>query len=556
MIGRRQSALFLLGLLVLSVNVGAKDIYVSTTGSDSNGGDAPGRALRTIKAASGKANAGDTVLLMPGRYQEAIVPARSGDGSRPIVYRSYGPEPAILTHVSSGGLDSAINISGLSHIVVDGIHVDGGKRGPNATVNHFATILDATGVVIRRGVFRYANGWHGIGVKGNSSHVTIEDNEIDWVGEWNEGTNTQTGDSIAVPAASYVLVQRNILKHGGHNLVGVGGRYCVIQDNYFNNSWRDLYGGNAGGRAGAIIGSDNIFQRNFVTASGAMANEPVETLLKIEGLRNIARQNVFSQGIGDGISSEGRANQPNAAQLRIYSNTFYRLGSGAWRFETYDGAQTVGDNSFVNNLAVDLRLSPPSSTYDADVRFKVEKAGDGPTAHSIVRGNLTSPANDKTPRALLQGFEGLIELAAAEAQYPQFFGANRHARPQFAVLAPASLQDFQLRTGTLGVDEGVYLTTVVGTGKSRNLPVTDSRFFSNGFGIAAGDLIQLQGSTQRATIVAIDHVAKTLELSSDVEFKDGLGVTLAYEGRAPDIGAFEFGAATTGPAPPSQVRAE
>jgi hypothetical protein len=72
------------------------------------------------------------------------------------------------------------------------------------------------------------------------------------------------------------------------------------------------------------------------------------------------------------------------------------------------------------------------------------------------------------------------------------------------------------------------------------LPVENARFFTDGFGITIGDEIQLASTSQRATILSIDFSTNTLALDRDLTWKAGEGVSLSYEGSAPDIGAYEY----------------
>jgi hypothetical protein len=554
---RNQLILSLAAVMLLcAVEAGARDIFVSASGSDNNAGDAPGRALRTIAAASQKATPGDVVQIMPGRYQESIRPLKSGVAGKPIVYRSHGTTPAVLTHDQPGGLVHAIDISGKSWIVVDGVDVDGVARRPNARVHHFATITNSSNVVIRRGRFRYADGWHGIGVEGGSK-VVIEDNDIDFVGIFDNGdaTNSDAGDAVVIGRTNpgtQVLMRRNRVRHAGHNLLALYGTKCVIEANDFNNSWRDVLGGDKGGRIASLMGTDNLFQLNYVTGAGASSDFDTNTLIKVEGAYNVARSNVLTYGNGDGVSTSTRSDQPVAKQLRIYGNTIYRIGGAAWRLETFAAGLSMGDNVFLNNLVVDPRQNPSSPNSGQDLLFKVELANAGPTARSVVRGNLISSAATP-PRALLVGFDGLLDLAAAESRYPQYFDGNRAERSLFVKSSPAAFRDFALAAGSPAIDRGRYLTSVVGSGRGQQVKVRDSRFFTNGHGLVAGDLVQLEGSTQRARVVQADHAAGTLRLDRPLDYAEGRGIALAYEQGAPDVGAREFGLPPK-LAPPAQVR--
>ncbi len=66
-------------------------LFVAPTGRDTNPGNAPGQALRTIQRAADLARAGDVVLIAPGVYRETVRVRRSGTGRQPIVLRGAGP---------------------------------------------------------------------------------------------------------------------------------------------------------------------------------------------------------------------------------------------------------------------------------------------------------------------------------------------------------------------------------------------------------------------------------------------------------------------------------
>jgi hypothetical protein len=117
--------------------------------------------------------------------------------------------------------------------------------------------------------------------------------------------------------------------------------------------------------------------------------------------------------------------------------------------------------------------------------------------------------------------------------------------PLFAdVSAPLTVEnvaafDFDLLPGSPAIDQGVFLTAAVGAGAGTILPVADAGYFTDGFGVTDGDLIQLEGQTATARIVAVDYAANTLTLDAALTWTGGQGVSLAYNGPAPDIGAYE-----------------
>ena len=73
------------------------------------------------------------------------------------------------------------------------------------------------------------------------------------------------------------------------------------------------------------------------------------------------------------------------------------------------------------------------------------------------------------------------------------------------------------------------------------MSVADSLYFCDGYGIPGevGDVIQLEGQTQTATITAINYTTNQLTLSTSLTWTSGQGLSLAYNGSGPDLGSYE-----------------
>ena len=67
------------------------------------------------------------------------------------------------------------------------------------------------------------------------------------------------------------------------------------------------------------------------------------------------------------------------------------------------------------------------------------------------------------------------------------------------------------------------------------------------------ETIQFAGTSQRATITRIDTATQTVFVDRNVTWTLNQGLSTAYEGSAPDIGAFEVGSGAK-PAPPGNLR--
>lgn len=73
-----------------------KTIYVSPTGKDSSNGSLE-QPLKTITKATMKAQAGDTICIREGVYNEVINPINNGAETAPITYKAYNNEKVVIT---------------------------------------------------------------------------------------------------------------------------------------------------------------------------------------------------------------------------------------------------------------------------------------------------------------------------------------------------------------------------------------------------------------------------------------------------------------------------
>jgi len=126
-----------------------------------------------------------------------------------------------------------------------------------------------------------------------------------------------------------------------------------------------------------------------------------------------------------------------------------------------------------------------------------------------------------------------------ESNHPELFSGNVEADPGF--VNPEG-HDFSLRPGSAMIDAGDFLTRAVGAGSGTTIEVEDASYFFDGFGITGqrGDLIQLEGQSQKARIASVDYGANRIMLDSPLTWHHGQQVSLAFKGAAPDIGAIEY----------------
>ena len=105
--------------------------------------------------------------------------------------------------------------------------------------------------------------------------------------------------------------------------------------------------------------------------------------------------------------------------------------------------------------------------------------------------------------------------------------------------------DFHLRPESVAIDHGAFYTATTRDGQGRVLPVVDAGYFVDGFGLIRGDLIQVgvKAQSHTATVLQVDYNRNELTLDTELTWRQGDAVSLAYVGAAPDMGAFEHGGA-------------
>jgi hypothetical protein len=81
----------------------------------------------------------------------------------------------------------------------------------------------------------------------------------------------------------------------------------------------------------------------------------------------------------------------------------------------------------------------------------------------------------------------------------------------------------------------VVLASATDAGDGKVIPVTDASYFSDGFGIGAGDEIVI--AANRVRIIAIDYANNKMTIDRTIHWGKGDGVSFPFAGTAPDMGA-------------------
>jgi hypothetical protein len=453
------------------------DAYNPATRSCTGGRD---KAFKALASAVLYTDAGTTVWIREGVYQEPLVPAASGTADHPIVFKNFERETVTLSKIDA----PAVQLIGRSHIVIDGLTVEdtlGWGRLQDAREN---TIQHMT---FNRAVAKGTTG--GLKIL-RSPYNRISENRFE------EGN-----DSVMIlDGSNGNIVDKNAFVNARHTLLNIK---CssgnIVRANVFTNANQkamEIYDCEGGSDAPFRLDSTkrNLVESNIFLVTRGASRSHEYNAIQHGGQYTIVRRNVFLKDLGGGVAYQSYPSESLFVYgNRLYNNTFY--DNRCFALIGYSGdPKQYGDNRAVNNIFYKNR----------DCEGKGEQISIADKATVIATGN------------------------AVESSDPGFLDE----------LKP----DLHLKRDSRMIDRAGPLTVTRSAGEGTTMPVGDVFWFSDGFTIPGepGDEIQLLGTTDTARVVRIDFTAKTLILDRSVSWRSGQGVALKFEGLAPDFGAAEY----------------
>jgi Right handed beta helix region len=442
-------------------------------------------AFKTLSDAAQAAAPGDTVLIRAGTFTTQFAPSRSGARDAYITFKAYPNESVVLTRIEA----PAILLRGVSYLAIEGLTV--------TDVVGWGRIEDSHNAVLRKNRFSNATarGTTG-GLKlVRSRYIRIVDNRFE-----------TANDSIVIQESDRNVVEGNAFLWGRHSLLSVRcSNFNVIRNNRFHNERQkaaEIYDCEAVSDAPFRLDATrrNLFEGNTFAHTRGSSQSHRYNGIQYAGQQGIVRRNVFHDNLGGALHLAVYEHEAlHSYGHRIYHNTFY------------------ANRCFGLVGSPDLGGSLPSVARNNLFYKNADCAGQGPDQVTI-----------GDPKALVFTNNAVLNRASD----PRFVDEHR--------------RDLRLQPDSPQVDAGVPLTKIVGAGTGTVMRVDDVWLFYDGHGIDGehGDVIQLAGSGTRATVVGIDYAKGTLRLDRALSWRDGQGVSLAFEGRAPDVGAFEVSAGT------------
>jgi len=504
-----KTGLLVFALMIAASCVMAADHYVSPTGS------APWRQSTDITTpcsldtANAHARAGDTVRLRAGTYGTYIAPGESGTSERErITYTNYDDERVIIRDARY-----AIHIDGGSYISVKGIEFHNCQQ--------FLIINNGHHNDIGRCIFdrnKLETTWMGSWVHDSSTYNRIHDctfSRFGWVRDGDDkGAVLDIGyDTSTTDATNFNVVENNVFFYGGHHILHICGENNVVRGNYLHNEeWmacdRDGCCGNRNAMTIGPMASRNLFEDNRFAFAGIPPDDNGANGLVVRSPHNIVRRNMCYANGAAGIAFASMTVSIPIGNY-IYSNTVYHNGYNSYVDHFWTGGISFGNwgngpmpgNIVVNNIM-----------------------------HGNHNGASITCYGDAGPQNIFnnwmdEGDPGFMdETIPADTTDP--------TRP-----------DFRLKAGSPCIDKGVFLahiTSASGTGAA--FTVDDAGFFYDGWGIPGetGDMIQLEGRAHTARILRIDYDRNLITVDGPLSWTRGQGLSLAYAGSSPDLGAHEF----------------
>jgi len=519
--------------------------------SDSNAGTSESLPWKTISKANSTLQAGDTVFIKAGDYPNNIYPARSGTAGNPITYKRFGTD--VVNVKSTGAYGYGLRLDQRNYIVVEGINftnldyflfIRGGSHNTVSyctfdNPNLYKYTYTYSGQTIEHWQVRT---WAGSRVAQYLSGTTQIPSQYNWIHHCtianygyydsdDHGCCLDVGSESSTDQTRYNLFENCLFYHGGHHVVGVYGMQNVFRNNYFHNEpWSmgtpdsdrgvQLYGDRNLSIGGSPnYGGRNLFEGNRVGYSADSSDNWGSAGASMNSPRNIVRFNCFYYNDVEGLAMTVTSSyEQNILYNKIYNNTFFKntnstvndpmmAGIGV---AIYSGSLIIQNNALKNNLLYKHR-----KTYG--------------------EYNINTP--DRKGLLALQIWANTYDGDALGN--PQFINAPTTLGDPFDDATP----DLRLQPTSPCKDYGTYLTKITtagGTGSS--FQVEDAGYFMDGWGVpnVEGDMIQLFGTGQKARITSVNYDTNWITLDRSVTWTQGQGVSLPYNGAAPDAGAHEL----------------
>jgi len=542
--GEANSSLAVVDIIVNDISQADNLYWVSPSGTSSWAGcrslsPLDGEAACSVITASDNAEAGDTINLRSGIYQDVhIDPLNSGTAENRITWRAYDAERPMFTGsqpMKEYDFFFGALLNGVDYHIIDGIEVyDSTKL---LVMNYGADYNEVRNCVLHKGN-NFGNS--GLAIKdndmafGGSTHNWVHHNTIYNGGHINASCNIaanimKIGNSGDDFLSHHNTIEDNVIYHGGHHVIETYTERNVVRNNVVHNEgWMSPPGG-CGNRG--TPGINGLYGNRNIQINDSIGRSAMHNL--IEGNRIGHADAPYDANGADGLSLVSRQN------IARY-NVIYNSGEKNIHLKQMGSGSDSDNNRIYNNIAYTTRgiRSNPYGLYIAS----------GSSGNVIVNNILYDSAGgiDIGPASRLNGIN---------TEHDNWFTGNGDpnvVNPDMTDYDSLVLPDLSLQSNSAAIDAGVHLTVATEAGSGTALIVSDALFFQDGtWGSAISsieaDWIAIGTVDNVMQINAIDYGANTITLPSPTSWSendpiwlykksDGIRVLV---GSAPDLGAHE-----------------
>lgn len=498
--------------------------FIAPDGNDSNPGTAQ-QPWKTLDKANQVLQPGDIITLRDGTYEGIISPVNDGrNANKVITYRSEKRYGAILTGQENSNY--IINLSGRRFITIEGFKMLPARGGFGYIKGCDHIILQNCHMEHSSMVYcplEFIDGDYNRLLYNTMSHVIqrTTDSKIH-------------GDGCHFINSSYNLIEGNDFAKIGHSPLRIWSttphkaNYNVIRGNCFHNGW---------GRNFEMFNLDrSLFECNIITDAfnGASSADSRGKVFLTDG---IFRNCLIYDNWDNPLASNSYIDKPTTGDVplelknsRIYNNTFANNPSYLWSFGGSGEKPPIASNIFMNNLFY------RNDFVGDNVTFMMSSTG--VADDNLFHNNLFF--GEKPNQAVINILGKRYTSKQLNEELSKRCQGNIDSDPEFI-----SNQNrcFALGDGSPALNTGKYLSTALGSGSGKVIPVSDARCFFDGFGIEGekGDIIVIGAKKAMARVVKADIEKNELTLDRKVRWKANDPVSLPYSGTAPDVGAFQHG---------------
>jgi len=377
-------------------------------------------------------------------------------------------------------------------------------------------------------------------------HVQIDNCGFSW-NQYRSIDLAETGEQGAL----YLRIFNCRFHHMNQEAIQSAANYCHYRGNEFYHSmdprWRVR---RDSGIAVRVIGNSTVVEYNYIhdyfpingvaiSAIDLEAGNPLPT----NPSHTIVRYNVIENSRSD--EQDVRAitlNIPkDSIRNRIHHNLVLNPGTGlrmvAPKTENY-----ITHNSFLNAKREGIFFYGMDDPLGEYLDFEVFNSARSP-ARNVIQNNVIFQNNGQDFTHLFKltkGYQRRSELGDNTFLANHWSDEDHSFGRETSYGNPRLTNGYEPAADSPLVDSGAPLTQTVSAGRGTGVPVEDSRFFTDGHGIAEGDSVRV-GDNQPQRIVRVDPATHMLRFAGPLRWEKGDPVSFPWTDRAPDRGALERG---------------